>query len=142
MYKKILVPTDASEFSVRAYKTALELAKQFGAEIVLMHVTYTPQALWGYTVSYGFTMSQEDILKNAELALEATLAGIDTGEVPVRTVLEIGHPVMKIIDQIKQDEIDLVIIGSHGYGPITGSVLGSVSQRVLQKAPCPVLLIK
>lgn len=142
MYKKILVPTDASEFSVRAFKTAIELAKQFQSEIVLMHVTYTPQTLWGYTVAYGYTISQEDIISNGELALEATMAGVSTEGIPTKTVLEIGHPVIKIIDQIKNDEIDLVVIGSHGYGPITGSVLGSVSQRVLQKSPVPVLLVK
>lgn len=142
MFKKILVPTDASEFSVRAFKTAIELAKQFQSEIVLIHVTFTPQTYWGYTLSYGFTISQEDINNQGQLALEATTAGVPTEGIPVRTVLEIGHPVIKITDQIKKDGIDLVVIGSHGYGPLTGSVLGSVSQRVLQKSPVPVLLVK
>lgn len=142
MYKKILVPTDASEYSRRALETALELAKHFDAEITLMHVTFTPQAYWGYTVSYGITVSQEDLLQNGQLALEATLAGVSTDGVKISTVLEVGHPVGKIVEQAKKDNVDLIVIGSHGYGPITGSVLGSVSQRVLQKAPCPVLLVK
>ncbi|AFL98855.1 MULTISPECIES: universal stress protein [Desulfitobacterium] len=142
MYKKILVPTDASEFSVRAFKTAVELAKLFQSEIVLIHVTYTPQTLWGNTVPYGYVFSQEDVAKNGQLALDATMAEGSAEGVKTRTVLEIGHPVIKIIDQIKKDDIDLVVIGSHGYGPITGSVLGSVSQRVLQKSPVPVLLVK
>lgn len=142
MYKKILVPTDASEYSRRALDTALDLAKHFQAEIILMHVTPTPQAYWGYTLSYGITVSQEDLTRNGELALEVSLAGVVTEGVKVSTVLEIGHPVTKILEQIKKAGIDLVVIGSHGYGPITGSVLGSVSQRVLQKATCPVLLVK
>lgn len=142
MYKKILVPTDASEYSVRAFKTALELAKHFQAEIILIHVTFNPQRLWGYTLSYKYTISEEEIINHGEMALKDTMAGISTEGVPTRTVLQIGHPATKIIDQIKIDDIDLVVIGSHGYGPITGSVLGSVSQRVLQKSPCPVLLVK
>lgn len=142
MYKKILVPTDGSEFSVRAFKTAVELAGLFRSEIVLIHVTYTPQALWGNTVPYGYVFSQEDVAKNGQMALDATMAEVSAEGVPTKTVLEIGHPVIKIIDQIKKDGIDLVVIGSHGYGPITGSVLGSVSQRVLQKSPVPVLLVK
>lgn len=142
MYKKILVPTDASEFSVRALKTAVELARHFQAEIVLIHVTFTPQTLWGYTVTYSYTVSQEDIINNGQMALETTMAGVATEGVPIKTVLEIGYPAVKIIDQIKKHDIDLVVIGSHGYGPLTGSVLGSVSQRVLQKSPVPVLLVK
>lgn len=142
MYKKILVPTDASEYSKRALETALELAKCFNAEIILMHVTFTPQAYWGYTISYGISVTQEDLLQNGQLAIDATLAGVATEGVKVSTVLEVGHPVGKVLEQAKSDNIDLIVIGSHGYGPITGSVLGSVSQRVMQKASCPVLLVK
>lgn len=142
MYKKILVPTDASEYSRRALNAAIELAKCFQAEITLMHVTLTPQAYWGYTLSYGITVTQENLTQNGELALEASLFGISTDGVKLTTVLEMGHPVKKILEQIQKDNIDLVVIGSHGYGPILGSVLGSVSQRILQKATCPVLLIR
>ena len=142
MYKKILVPTDASEYSRRALNTALELAQYFQAEIIVMHVTYTPQAYWGYTLSYGISVTQEDLARNGQIALESTLAGVPIEGVKLSTVLEAGYPVSKILDQIHKEKIELVVMGSHGYGPITGSVLGSVSQRVLQKAPCPVLLVK
>ena len=142
MVKKILVPTDASECSRRALTTAIELAKHFQAEITLLHVTFALHAYWGYTLSYGILVTQEDLTRNGELVLEASLLGVPTDGVKLTTVLEIGHPVSRILDQIRKDQIDLVVIGSHGYGPIIGSILGSVSQRVLQKATCPVLLIK
>ena len=142
MFKRILVPTDASEYSRRALKMALELARSVKAEVVLLHVSYTPQAYWGYTISYGITVTQEQLDQNGELALDATLTGIDSEGVVIQKRVESGHPVTIIIDQIKKDNIDLVIMGSHGYGAIAGSVLGSVSQRVLQKASCPVLIIK
>lgn len=142
MFKRILVPTDASEYSRRALKTALELARSVQAEVVLLHVSYTPQAYWGYTISYGITVTQEQLDQNGELALDATLTGIDTEHVVIKKRVESGHPVTIILEQIKKENIDLVIMGSHGYGAIAGSVLGSVSQRVLQRVSCPVLIIK
>ncbi len=142
MFKRILVPTDASEYSRRALKTALELARSIQAEVVLLHVSYTPQAYWGYTISYGITVTQEQLDQNGELALDATLTGIDSEQVVIHKRVESGHPVTIIVEQIKKENIDLVIMGSHGYGAIAGSVLGSVSQRVLQRASCPVLIIK
>ncbi|HWQ42649.1 MAG TPA: universal stress protein [Desulfosporosinus sp.] len=142
MFKRILVPTDASEYSRRALMTALELARSVQAEIVLLHVSYTPQAYWGYTISYGITVTQEQLEQNGELALEATLAGIDSTSVVLSKKVESGHPVTVILEEIKKENIDLIVMGSHGYGPISGSVLGSVSQRVLQRASCPVLIIK
>lgn len=142
MFKKILVPTDASEYSRRALKMALEMAQSVQAEVVLLHVSYTPQAYWGYTISYGITVTQEQLDQNGELALDATLTGIDTKQVVITKKVESGHPVTMILEQIKKENIDLVIMGSHGYGAIAGSVLGSVSQRVLQRVSCPVLIIK
>jgi len=142
LFKKILVPTDASEYSRRALKVAVELAQTFQAEVLLLHVSYTPQAYWGYTISYGITVTQDQLDQNGELALEATLIGIDCSQVVIKKKVESGHPVTVILDQIKEEAIDLVVMGSHGYGAITGSVLGSVSQRVLQRASCPVLIIK
>ena len=142
LFKKILVPTDASEHSRRALKKALELAQTIHADVLLLHVSYTPQAYWGYTVSYGITVTQEQLEQNGELALEATMIGIDSSEVVLNKKVESGHPVTVILEQIKKENIDLVVMGSHGYGAITGSVLGSVSQRVLQRATCPVLIIK
>jgi nucleotide-binding universal stress UspA family protein len=142
MYKKILVPTDASEYSKRAFNQAINLAKQFQSEIIVLHVTYSPQAYWGYTVSYGISVTREDLTRNGQVALEATLAGISTYGIKIDTVLEMGNPVNRILDYVHKEKIDLIVMGSHGYGPILGPLLGSVSQRVLQKAPCPVLFVK
>ena len=140
MFKKILVPTDASENSRRALKMALELARTVQAEVVLLHVSYTQQA-YG-VISYDTTITQEQLDQNGELALDATLNGIDSEQVVIHKKVESGHPVTIILEQIKKEDIDLVIMGSHGYGAIAGSLLGSVSQRVLQRVSCPVLIIK
>ncbi|OLN33141.1 universal stress protein [Desulfosporosinus metallidurans] len=142
MFKKILVPTDASEYSRRALKTALELARTFHAEVELLFVTYIPEAYWGYAAASSFVVPPEQIEQGGELALEASLEGMDVTDVPLKKKKMQGHPASMILEETVKENIDLVIMGSHGYGPIAGSVLGSVSQRVLQRAECPVLIVK
>jgi len=142
MFKKILVATDASEYSRRALKTALEIARTFNAEVELLFVTYIREAYWGYNVAYGILVPQEQIDEAGELALEATLEGIDVSDVSLRRKKVQGYPASVILEEIIKEKIDLVVMGSHGYGPIAGPVLGSVSQRVVQRAECPVLIVK
>lgn len=141
MFKKILVPTDASEYSQRAFRAALELARAMNGEIRLLHVVYNPDFFWGFNSPYGETKSDQEVDKNAELLLEATIAGVEV-DVPLQKALRKGHPVQAIVQEIKQQGIDLVVMGSHGYGMFTGSVLGSVSQRVIHDTNCPVMIVK
>lgn len=142
MFKKILVPTDASEYSRRALETAVNLAKITGAEIELIHVAYSPQDYWGYTVTYGITISSEELIENGKVAIETSLNGLDIGDVAISKKVEGGHPATVILDEAKKGGFDLIIMGSHGYGPISGPVLGSVSQRVLHRAECTVMIVK
>ncbi|MGC7872146.1 universal stress protein [Desulfosporosinus sp. SYSU MS00001] len=139
MFKRILVTTDVSEASRRALITALQLARQFNSEVELFHVTYNPEAYWGYTVS--LVVSQEEIDQIGEAALEAALKGIDVTDIHIQKKYITGHPAAAIIEEAERD-FDLVVMGSHGHGPITGAVLGSVTQRVLAHIQCPVLVVK
>lgn len=141
MFKNILVPTDASESAQRALMIALELAKEFGSQIVLLHVVYTPEAM-GYTLSSGVSVPQEEISIFGRAALTAALVGIDTGAVSIVKKQAPGHPGVVILEEIESGQMDLVVMGNRGYGAIAGSLLGSVSQRVLSKAKCPVMIVK
>ena len=142
MFKKILVATDASEYSRRALKIALELARTFGGEVELLNVMYIREAYWGYNVAYSILVSPEQIEEAGELVLKATLEGIDVGNVPLKKKVVQGYPSTMILEEVEREALDLVVMGSHGYGPVVGSVLGSVSQRVLHKAEVPVLIVK
>lgn len=64
------------------------------------------------------------------------------GNVPLKKKVVQGYPSTMILEEVEKEAIDLVVMGSHGYGPITGSVLGSVSQRVLKRVECPILIVK
>ena len=121
---------------------AVNLAKTTGAEIEVLHVAYSPQDYWGYTVTYGITISSEDLIENGKAAIEASLNGLDTGDVAISKKVEGGHPATVIADVARKGSFDLIIMGSHGYGPLAGPVLGSVSQRVLHKAECTVMIVK
>lgn len=142
MYKKILVPTDASVYSRRALIAALELARKFQAEVVLLCVTYTPEAYWDYNPAYTIELAKELIEETGEHALMATLDGIDVDDVHLKKKKMPGHPSSVILEEVINENIDLIVMGSHGYGPIARTVLGSVSQRVLRKSTCPVLIVK
>ena len=142
MFKKILVPTDASEFSRHAFQNALEIARRFGAELVLLHVINTSQAYWGYTVSYVKPDTQEELELNGKQVLEETIMGIKLDNVQLTKKISLGHPVTQILDEANKENIDLIVMGCHGYGAIIGSMMGSVSQRVVQQALCPVLIVK
>jgi len=140
MLKKILVTTDASEYSQRALKTAVELARVFNAEIELLFVMQMPLA---YDSSvYSYIISQDEIISEGERALKATLEGIDVSGVALSLKKIQGKPANVILKEVEDENIDLIVMGSHGYGAIVGSVLGSVSQKVLHGAKCSVLIVK
>ena len=74
--------------------------------------------------------------------MTAALAVSDTGNVRIEKKHLSEHPGIVILEEIENGQIDLVVMGNRGYGAIAGSLLGSVSQRVLNKAKCPVMIVK
>ena len=139
--QKILVPTDASEYSRRAFQTALELARKFDAEIELLFVMEMP-VVYDSSV-FVYLIPPEQIEQEGTAALEATLNGIDISGVHLaKKKMQGKKPADVIINEIENENIDLVVMGSHGYGAIAGSLLGSVSQHVLHRAKCSVLIVK
>ncbi|AFM39724.1 universal stress protein UspA-like protein [Desulfosporosinus acidiphilus SJ4] len=139
--KKILVPTDASEYSRRALETALEFARKFNAEIELLFVMHSPISYDSNFNSY--IISPEQIEEVGNHVFEATLNGIDISDVSViKKKSQAEKPAKGILEEIENEKIDLVIMGSHGYGAVAGSLIGSVSQHVLHKAKCSVLIVK
>ncbi|WP_170932550.1 universal stress protein [Desulfosporosinus sp. FKB] len=141
MLNKILVPTDSSEYSRRALIQALELARKFNAEVELLFVMHDPYVYNSRVSSYVFP--PELVEKEGEFVLQATLEGIDLSDINLTKKIKVGiKPGKVILDEIDNEKIDFVVMGSHGYGAIAGSMLGSVSQFVLHGAKCSVLIAK
>ena len=136
MYKKILVATDGSDYSNRAMKAAVELAKIHGASIEMLHIIPTQTAVYPFP-----PVSQEDVQKIKDKVKEETLKGIDAGGVTITSNTLTGSPAAGILSYCAAD-YDLIVMGTKGHGAIGGALIGSVTQRILAEAKCPVLVIK
>ncbi|HEY8875869.1 MAG TPA: universal stress protein [Desulfosporosinus sp.] len=141
MLKKILVATDASEYSRQAFKSALELARNFHVEIEVLFVMYKP-LVYDADLLGGEVIPPFQTELKSELVIESTLEGFDITGVTVTKKVVQGKPANLILREIEDENIDLVVMGSHGYGAIAGAILGSVSQRVLHGAKCSVLIAR
>jgi nucleotide-binding universal stress UspA family protein len=135
--RKILFPTDFSDHSVAAFEVACGLARDYGAELLVVHV-YQQTAIFapdGIVVA----VPPEDTD-----ALRAKLAEFRSADSAVRIdhdLLE-GNPVDNILKAARDRAIDLIVMGTHGTTGLTRLLMGSVAESVLRKAPCPVLTIR
>lgn len=142
--RRILVPTDFSEPAEAALRYAKALAEEFGSTLHLMHVVPEPYIYpWGTEIS---TMPLVDLLTSSETQAADRLKTLvdDTGPLRgrVKTITAIGTPVDKILQQVADDGIDLVVMGTHGRGAVGHLLLGSVAERIVRRSPVPVLTVK
>ena len=140
--KSILVPSDFSECSDGALRYALALNETFGARLHLVHVVqdpYTqPWAPEAFTAPLGDMLTEW--LAQARTRLSEEVPEAHRHSALVTTV--IGSPSAEIVRYAEEQAIDLIVIGTHGRGPIGHALLGSVTERVVRKAPCPVLTVR
>lgn len=141
MFKRILVPVDASEYSRHALSTAIEFAKRFNSEIEILHVVHQSMPYLEINDMPFMLYSEQEIHQFGKEVIERTLKGIDIGEIRVNQKIVADYPATAILNEIKRD-IDLVVMGSRGHGPFAGAILGSVTQRVLAESDCPVLVVR
>jgi nucleotide-binding universal stress UspA family protein len=142
--KTILVPTDFSEASEAALDYAKGLATAFGASIHVIHVTEDLLAhAWSAEV-YVASMPnlREEIEKEARERLAAMLTDAERERFHVTTEVIAGNPFLEIVRYAKANAIDIIVIGTHGRGPIAHMLLGSVAERVVRKAQCPVVTVR
>lgn len=138
--KKILVPTDFSAHSDVAMRYAAELAAKFGAELHLFHAIETMP----YTVGEGayFPPETEQEMEDAAIKQLKDLHIESADGVNVIRKSTHGYPFLEIVRYAKDQEIDLIVTGTHGRGAIAHMLMGSVAEKVVRKAPCPVLTVR
>lgn len=141
--KRILCATDFSECSNHALRYACEFAEAFGADLHLLHVNEPPAAAYSeFGVGYvGAQNLEEDVRRGAEAKLN-TLPGAPWEEklTIVREVV-MGTPFVETVRYARDQEIDLIVLGTHGRGAIAHMLMGSTAEKVVRKAPCPVLTV-
>jgi nucleotide-binding universal stress UspA family protein len=143
--KRILVPTDFGEAADAALNYARALARNFGASIDVLHVAEDASArMFAGEVYIAVPPTlQEDIERQARMELDKRVIDNDQAPVPMRPVVVASNaPALTIVNYAKETRADLIIMGTHGRGPMAHLFMGSVAERVVRLASCPVLVVR
>lgn len=142
--KTILVPTDFSDYAEHAYKWALGLAADCKAKVILFHASPTMSHLAFPEAVYYPDLSrlESELIADAEKRVMEFMAKKGTSTVPVETRVALGEAVWEICRSADREHADLIIMGSHGRTGLSHVVLGSVAERVVRHAHCPVLVAR
>lgn len=139
--KTILLTTDFSDTSTRAVGPAIALARRFGAHLVLTFVE--EDRLPPLVVEY-MAVGVEDVLSQqvdrARTRLEEFAADHLSGIEDLELAIGVGTPHVEIVRLAEEKNVDLIVMATHGRGFISHAILGSTAERVLRRAPCPVLV--
>jgi nucleotide-binding universal stress UspA family protein len=143
--KNILVATDFSEPSEAAFLYARELATRFGAMLHVLHVA--PNVIIGSLAAETYVTNgpaiQKEIEDDARDQLHRLLVDTDrSGPASVPVLLTASSPALAILEYANGHDIDLIVLGTHGRGALAHLIMGSVAERVVRLAPCPVLTVR
>jgi len=141
--KKVLVPIDFSDYSKSALKYAVNFCKQFNAEIILIYVIepiiYPPDFSMGQIAIPSVNAEWDE---RAKQELEKLASSDITKGARVKTSIKTGKPFIEIIETAAELEVDLIIIATHGHTGVEHILFGSTAEKVVRKAPCPVLTLR
>lgn len=139
---KLLHPTDFSETAQQAEAQAVALARPLSAEIVLVHVAVETPLYSEGALGFETQRVYDAQRKWAEEKLEASAAAIRAQGVAARWLRRAGVPFEEIVATAAEERADLIVIGTHGRTGLNRLLLGSVADRVIRLAPCPVLAVR
>jgi nucleotide-binding universal stress UspA family protein len=142
-FSRILVPTDFSAGSETAWRTAQRLAAALGAELVLLHVfVEAPLFLEGPFMRERVREVYSGARAWVQEQLEKWAADARAAGCAARTVVRTGVAYQGIVAAAKDERADLIVLGTHGRGGLDRALLGSVADRVIRTAPCPVMSVR
>ncbi len=141
---KILWPTDFSEPSYKALQSAVEMAEQFGSTLYLVHVIAPIPAVAGPMGPAGFDVSlyQEELKKSASKKLKQISEKKVSNKIKTQTVIKHGEAATEINRAAKEENMDLIVIATHGETGLGHLIFGSVAEKVVRNASSPVLTIR
>lgn len=142
-FSKILVPVDFSPYSRAATRYALDLARRYGAPITLVHAYQTVV----YALPDSYVVYTPDQLANVLTTLQSQLNGAAAearkdGSVEVDTRVLQGDVASEIVQCAAAEGYDLIVMGTHGRTGPSHLLLGSIAEKVVRRAPCPVLTVR
>jgi nucleotide-binding universal stress UspA family protein len=142
-WRLILCPIDFSSLSLYALKYAVGLCRDEGAKLVVLHVVEPILAPADF--SFGpltLTEVEDQLESRAEKALEDVAKGLGLDPGLLDTRLERGRAFMEIVRIAEERRPDLIVMATHGHTGLSHALLGSTAEKVVRKAPCPVLTLK
>lgn len=140
--KKVLAPTDFSELSRAGVSYALGMAGGLGAEVIVYHVI-GPAEEW--LASHDDFFSVKELLGERKRDLSRFLRenfAEAISKVAIRTEVEMGIPYEMILEKAAKEKADIIVMSTHGKSGLSRKIIGSVTEKVLRRAPCPVLSIR
>lgn len=141
--KTILFPTDFSDFSLHALDYAVSFSLEYGSRIVLLHVVDIFLTDPAYFAPYAPDRKDfEDFEKRAKERLEEIAGAKVPAGVPVEAVVTQGRAFAEIVRMARERKADLIVIATHGRSGLSHAMFGSTAEKVIRKAPCPVLSVK
>lgn len=143
--KNILVATDFSDCSTAAFAYGRALAHQFGAKLHVLHAVETSGIDLAGVDTYVANFPELGIAieEDARKALDALLTADDRATIGAKAILRMREtPARAIVDYAADEPIDLIVIGTHGRRGVSHLVMGSVAEKVVRTAPCPVLTVR
>lgn len=144
--KRILVPTDFSEFADKALQTAVAIAQKSGAELFLLNANEMAVAALPIAEYYYYDKEKEQsylqmVNESLDKTLQRIASDMDLGDVKISTLVESGLLVDVVEEVCKREQIDLVVMGTQGATGTKEMLVGSNTEKVVRNAPCPVLSV-
>jgi nucleotide-binding universal stress UspA family protein len=141
-FNKILCPTDFSDPSYEGLTWAIELAKQFGAELYIMHVIPTSPALGEAAMTFQVAQYEETVRADVERRFQELFEQRIPKEVKAHRAVSSGDAATEIVHAARDEHMDLIVIATHGLTGWRHLVFGSVAEKVVRLAECPVLTVR
>ena len=138
----ILYPTDFSEYSENAEPYVVEFAKKFGAKVLLVHVVSVPSYAVSYEIAVDVVSLRESMEASATKRIEEVAKRLKDQGIEVEPVIRIGTAFVEIIEAARKHKAELIVMPTHGWGAFKHMLLGSTAEKVVRKAPCPVLTVR
>ncbi len=132
--KKILAPTDFSELSAKGVRYACQTAKEVGAEVVILNVVMLDETN---------RISKQEMEQHKQRLAEfvaKTIADL-ASDLKIRQLVDAGQPYGAIVGCADNEQIDLIVMSSHGRTGLSRMLIGSVTDKVLRGSPCPILVV-
>jgi len=139
--KRILVPIDFSDCSKKALQYALPLAKEHQAAITLLYVV-PPAYGAGEYGGIDYAQLEASMKEGGEKQLVKLAMDEVRGQVSADTLVRVGSPALNIVEVARTLPADLIVISTHGRTGLKHVLLGSVAEHVVQRAPCPVFVVR